>query len=370
MNPLPELSPFSAALVSPKQPALPTHRDWYPYYAGFTERFAASALERHLQGVPSVVDPWSGSGTTSLACARLGIPSTGSDLNPALTVIARARLAPRSCSSLTAERADRIVTLAQSAATTMERSDPLARWIRTPAVLRLRSLQNAIASCCGESPASDSHFTSLETMPQLSECSCFYYTVLFATVRDLLSQFTTTNPMWIKTPRTFRHRLAPSWKTIRETFLHRFSYFRSRLDDADVSPTTLSTGPSSPLPFPDGYFGGALTSPPYATRIDYVVGMLPELSVLKCKLAEIRSLRAAMVGTPAISQSAVSRDHVTVYSDYGRQLTAAIFQHRSKGSRSYYGPWLRNYFLGLQLGVTRTRASGDSRRTDLYRCAG
>ena len=94
-----------------------------------------------------------------------------------------------------------------------------------------------------------------------------------------------------------------------------------------------------------------MTSPPYATRIDYVVGMLPELAVLKCNVAEIRSLRAAMVGTPAISQSTLPRAHAKLGSDYGRQLTAQIFQHASKGSRSYYGPWLRNYFLGLQLGL-------------------
>ena len=178
------------------------HRDWYPYYTGFTERFAASALERHLLGVPSVVDPWSGSGTTNLVCARLGIPSVGIDLNPALTIIARARLAPKSCSSLTAETADRIVALAQCVPTTVAPSDPLAKWLRIPAVSRLRSLQNAIGSCYAGSPSPNSHFSSLSTLPHLSACSCFYYTVLFATVRDLLSQFSSTNPMWIKAPPT------------------------------------------------------------------------------------------------------------------------------------------------------------------------
>ena len=49
-----------------------------------------------LQGSESVVDPWSGAGTTTVACLRSGIESWGVDINPVATVIARARLNPRS----------------------------------------------------------------------------------------------------------------------------------------------------------------------------------------------------------------------------------------------------------------------------------
>ena len=78
--------------ISPKQPPDQRRRDWYPYYAGFTQRFVEALISEHLQDATFVVDPWSGSGTTTVACLKRGVASKGIDINPALTVIARARL--------------------------------------------------------------------------------------------------------------------------------------------------------------------------------------------------------------------------------------------------------------------------------------
>ena len=80
--------------ISAKQPPSRMRRDWYPYYAGFTEKFVANVLSEHLHSCQKVLDPWSGSGTTTAVCIKNGFASRGLDINPALTVIARGRLAP------------------------------------------------------------------------------------------------------------------------------------------------------------------------------------------------------------------------------------------------------------------------------------
>ena len=74
----------TVATVSPKQPSARRMRDWYPYYAGFTERFVNAVIDDYLQGSISVVDPWSGAGTTTVACLKRGIESSGVDIKPSL----------------------------------------------------------------------------------------------------------------------------------------------------------------------------------------------------------------------------------------------------------------------------------------------
>ena len=83
--------------TSPKQPSTRRRRDWYPYYAGYTQSFVDAVIGECLEEPTFVIDPWSGSGTTTVTCLKRGVASKGVDINPALTVIARARLTPMGC---------------------------------------------------------------------------------------------------------------------------------------------------------------------------------------------------------------------------------------------------------------------------------
>src|SRR5690349_13474364 len=68
---------------------------YFPYYAGYPERFAQQLLESAgLRHGSSVFDPWNGSGTTTYVASRLGLAAQGVDVNPAMVVVARARLLP------------------------------------------------------------------------------------------------------------------------------------------------------------------------------------------------------------------------------------------------------------------------------------
>ena len=141
----------TVAKISPKQPSARRLRDWYPYYASFTEQFVNAVIEDYLQGSESVVDPWSGAGTTTVACLRRGIESSGVDINPAATVIARARLNPRSASQSLLDTARSLVEEAQAARPCDDTSDLLGLWMVGDGVGEIRALVRAIRENPGRS---------------------------------------------------------------------------------------------------------------------------------------------------------------------------------------------------------------------------
>ena len=342
-------------MVSPKQPTSLSDRDWYPYYAGFTEDFAESVLRRHLTDARLVLDPWSGSGTTTAVCARLGVNSIGIDINPALTVIARARLTPRSGSSSRARTGRELLQLARHLAVEVDTGDPLRRWMRTDAVARVRAIQSAIHQLISRDLTPRQLPNVASQVDRLPKLVCFFYSALFATVRDLLSRFRASNPMWLKSPSTYRHKIATSWKRLAHTYADRIQYLEERLSLDHASCCSiharLETGSATSLSFSSASFDGILTSPPYATRIDYVVGFLPELAVLGTDHDCLRTLRMRSTGTPVVGKSRSPGGTESVASEHGAEVLKQIRDHPSKGSRPYYMPWMLGYLNGLQAGL-------------------
>ena len=65
---------------------------WYRYYAGYSAGFVEQALKESAATAKLVLDPWNGTGTTTVVAASKNIPAIGFDVNPALVVVSRARL--------------------------------------------------------------------------------------------------------------------------------------------------------------------------------------------------------------------------------------------------------------------------------------
>lgn len=59
---------------------------WYPYVEGFSANYIENILRKYSP--KSVFDPFGGSGTTNLACARLGISSYFCEVNPFMVAVA------------------------------------------------------------------------------------------------------------------------------------------------------------------------------------------------------------------------------------------------------------------------------------------
>ena len=351
------------APISPKQPPLSGDRDWYPYYAGFTEAFVEFVTDTELNGAQSVLDPWNGTGTTTAVCAKRGIWSVGIDINPALTVIARARLLGANEHQVLQQLTPKILAVAKQLACSPIKGDLLETWMRPDAASRIRRIQKAIHSLTIKSgpPSSPERIVSL--VDQMSAVACFYYCVLFAVVRDRLRRYLSTNPMWLKSPVTPAHRLRPSWFTSSEAFIEHASTLSGRLASNPGGlgeKAKVMTGDATELSLGSDQFDAAVTSPPYATRIDYVRGTLPELAVLGADKTFLLRLRRTVTGTPVV-KNVHEQDAAALESETARAVLDSIFRHSSKGSQSYYLPWLKNYFGGLQAGMSelaRTVTSG------------
>ncbi len=348
------------ATLTTKQPQPEHLKDWYPYYAGFPSGFVEGALTRHYPLATSVLDPWNGAGTTTAVASFRGISSVGIDINPAVTIIAKARQTPRTIADSLRPIALEVCQAGLRTTPPGRSGDPLAKWMRRPALNEVRKLQHGLHVVLTDSPElqlelahhPDRSSALLGTLP------AFYYAALFATVRDLLSVFRASNPTWLRDPATHRHRITPTAERIHEAFLDRVSYLANRLtlaDEASSGKAELRTATILDLDEPDAY-DGCLTSPPYATRVDYVRSSLAELSVLGLGEEQIADLRRRTTGTPTVrGRDADSGGELL--SDTGEHLVRAIARHPSHGSSNYYAPWMRNYLADLERSLDRISSS-------------
>ena len=231
---------IDSQLVSPKQSVSRKQRDWYPYYAAFPEAFVENVLTQHLHSATSILDPWSGSGTTTAVCIKHGLDSEGVDINPSLTVIARARLLPAS------KRQELIATGETIALQTLNSKlppllpDPLNSWLEEESTFYVRALQHAIHETYQNPPCGRRCCDFVATVDSYSRELCFYYTALFSALRTLLSNFRSTNPTWIKVPNDSRQLVLATRTKIVDCFQHAVHHFADLLSTTAESSSTDS----------------------------------------------------------------------------------------------------------------------------------
>lgn len=305
----------------------------------------ADVFECYLQSATSVVDPWNGTGTTTAVATNRNIASLGIDINPALTVIARARLTPKSIADSLVPIAEEIVDTARKTVPTKRENEPLLDWLAPAATVEIRKLQRAIhqVTSADDTLEVDLYKGEETASSRLPMITSFFYSVLFAATRDLLHPFRVSNPTWMVVPNTWRKRLRPRQETIRARFIKRTEFLCSRLLITKPNSNEVAcvrTGHSLDV-LPDWqFFDACLASPPYATRIDYVKSTMPELAILGLNEKAIRILRQRTTGTPVVRGVKVVDGPMF---DEAQDLIEKVANHESHGSLSYYAPWLRNY---------------------------
>jgi SAM-dependent methyltransferase len=364
--------------MKPRSPKLPgdhaKHKSaWYRYYAGYSADFVRDIVAGlKLRSDQLVADPWNGSGTTTAVADERGIPSWGGDINPAMIVIAKARLLGGRARPSELPICEGIIDLAARLTEGAELdTDPLSTWFKPEARRSIRALERSVASLLhcktpGKTPVA---------VADLSPLASFFYVALFRTVRELLTRFRCSNPTWIRRPSDERTKLAPSRPTVSNLFRSHVRQMAgtdgSLRSEAGVSGprveeyhgpapitetlaataaerkcvATLAVAHSTALPIASRSVSAIVSSPPYCTRIDYAVATSPELAVLGLTYDQLRALREAMIGS-----STVRRDAPDVHSLWGttcRTFLTRVSRHPSKASSTYY---LRNhlqYFDGL-----------------------
>lgn len=332
---------------SPKlgTPEAGAHSAWYPYYAGYSAAFVEDVLTSIKTSGP-VLDPWNGSGTTTMVARTLGVTAVGFDINPALVLVAKGRLLDRDVlPSLAALTVD-IVKKSRRYRRLTEHSDGLLMWFTPETAATLRGLSDAIRTLLvsADSRSASAH----ETVDSFSSLAAFYYVTLFRTLRSFLSRFRTSNPTWMKTPRTRAERLCLPRAVIETTFTNTqeslSAYLAQHAPSGDATVMShLGMASSTALPVPSGTIGGVVSSPPYCTRIDYAVATLPELAVLRYHdPARLRALRDNMIGSPTMSTSPRSVD--VGWGQACLHFLRAVRRHVSKASSTYYYKYFVQYF--------------------------
>ncbi|WP_133806012.1 hypothetical protein [Kribbella caucasensis] len=317
-------------------------RAWYRYYAGYSPAFVSDALD--VLGLPegyALLDPWMGAGTTLEVGAGRGLRVTGTDLNPAMIVISKGRMVGRnSSSSLEPLARELLIDLKPASRRTF---DPLSQWFTNGTAGRLRSLCNRIDEVL-VTPG----LSAMQRVDSMSSIAAFYYVAMFMLVKDCTRTFQSKNPTWTKRRELGAGQISLTAKEISRLFLNiveslvRLIEARS-LESAPEHSVDSLRADTRTLPLEDNSHDAVITSPPYCTRLDYIVGHLLELSCLNISAESIRSLRDAMIGTPTMGMKIESQ---TLGENVDRFLHA-VASHPSYASVGYYEPNFRRYFEGM-----------------------
>lgn len=322
----------------------PVGPKWYRYYAGFDPGFVSDVCDAFdVEEGASVLDPWMGSGTTLGVAATRGVGVAGIDLNPAMVVVAKGRLlATDTLTSL--EPLGVEILSGAHAAEFSQANDPLRHWLSADSAMWVRGLAQQIRRV----------LTTTSSWPcdvnELSSLASFYFVALFEAVTQAVRSYGSRNPTWIKRANSYDGAVEMSRDQLAQSFAGSVRRLAVYLRSArNISPEThdaasLGTGDSRAMPFKDDSFDAIVTSPPYLTRLDYVIGHAPELAILGYDGDDIRLLRDAMIGTPT------RKDEVQGDVNLGasvEMLLDRVRLHDSYAAKSYYEPNFRQYFLGM-----------------------
>jgi DNA modification methylase len=320
---------------------------FFPYYAGFPESFADAILSSaRLSGKSLVLDPWNGSGTTTYIASSLGIPSIGFDLNPAMIVVAKARILPPSEADSIEPLGREILKSAARDNRPLEGADPFAFWFSKDTARVLRSIERSIRRHLLGRLTLAPHAINLDNVSGLAAT---IYVALFSVCRQLTERYRSTNPTWLRRPQMGESKIRSQQLSIEHKFtsvLRRMAEALSLRNGNSLTDQTSSeirlanTSASIPL---EQSVDMILTSPPYCTRIDYTAATRVELAVMHPMLSEAYDgLARQMTGT-----TKVPNHDIEASIKWGPTCTAflrLIRAHPSKASKGYYYKTHLDYF--------------------------
>jgi DNA modification methylase len=309
---------------------------WYPYYAGFAADFARRVLRAaRLPSGAIVLDPWNGAGTTTAQCTGAGLRSIGADINPVASLVASAKLARRADAEHVVGLASRLAREARQANLHDYRA---SRWASLSTVAFCSAVRDRVLQELGTDGRSRTINPLTEVAPPLA---AFLLVALLRAAKATAKLVPTTNPTWIRpggVTRLSRHHLETA-------FIRTISEMAQELRSCDGPEASISIADARALPIDQATIDLVLTSPPYCTRIDYVVNTSFELSLLgvdpTCN--EFGDLRRATMGTPLTRKRKLD-DPPREWSEAVCQLLKRIREHSSQDSSSYYYKTYFQYF--------------------------
>lgn len=343
-------------IVSPKRNsrAQTGWEGFFPYYAGYPEAFAKAVLQSAgLRPEAIVCDPWNGSGTTTYTASTLGLTSLGYDINPAMIVVARARLLRRSEADSLEPLAKEILRVSQLQRHELSEAEPLLQWFTPSTAATIRSIERSIAiHLVGEMTLAPEGIK----LDRISGLAATMYVALFTICRSLAKPFRSSNPTWVRVPKAeekrsylspaqLSERVISSVRGMAKTLSAQADLLLPESASAEIRLADTTTNLSS-----DRRVDFVLTSPPYCTRIDYTAATRVELAILDPLVStSIQDLSRLMMGSirvPITTPQAVPR--------WGRRCASfldALQNHASKASSGYYYKTHLDYFDKLDRSI-------------------
>lgn len=343
---------MNKSIRSPKRSNSNRSIQWYNYYAGYSSGFVEDTLRTlNLPPTATILDPWNGSGTTIRVAVDLGYRAIGFDLNPVMVIISHARGVSRYLLSGLPDLARRVVMQHSHLRVSVEEDDPLSTWMAPPAIRTLRQIESAVRRYTSPSLC-DSRWSKLLQTGKVSPATSFLYVALFRTVRTLLQRFQGSNPTWLKAPSSTNGKICPTKSEILGLFLRSTKQLVGELvTRSPQAPRrgtlTVEVASSDRLLVASNSVSAVITSPPYCTRIDYVMATRAELAVLGFRDGpQIRRLRESMLGTPTVNGTYPPIEKP----EWGRtcaDFLSQVRRHYSKASATYYLKGFLQYFHGV-----------------------
>lgn len=334
-------------LDAKRKPASQTGiESWYPYYAGYTEEFTRGVLRQLGEGETlTVLDPWNGSGTTTRIAHEMGHRPIGFDLNPVANLVASAKIVHPDDAAHVTGLAKR---LAEARPVQIADEDPLMPWMARSVISQYRAIEARILAELATSHDGVAVRPEHGNVPPLA---AFMLLALIRAARGTASMHRGTNPTWT-TPGEGRRSTI---RTLGRKWVERIVEMAADLEATKTGGTAvpwtgrISIGDARELPLGASGVDLVVTSPPYCTRIDYVVSSSFELAALGVgsDSPEFVELRRASMGTPLARKGAVPTLPERWPASL-RGLLGSIRTHRSKASGSYYFKTFHQYFADAE----------------------
>lgn len=317
---------------------------WHPYYAGYSEKFVDSAIDfLKLDARSVLLDPWGGSGTTSVVASRRGLRSINTEINPVMSTFASAK-------------SPSVLRVRDQIEAFFKHLQPSSRakgrlWVPCESLESVMSAETAemVRNLVSQIPI-DSTAASSPPDHRRPPLPSFLLAVFFVSLRQLGASRTLANPTWLKAShekvsagpiefvQLLQHTAAAMLGDLE-------SFYGNSVHAADYE--TIECDVKS-LPLTSASVDAVITSPPYLTRIDYAVSTMPEMMFFG-DLRRLDAVRHETMGAPVIKR--IDRVQRPVWGERCNSLLNAIASHDSKAAKSYYWKNIIQYFMDMEAGL-------------------
>nr|WP_312216839.1 DNA methyltransferase [Clostridioides sp.] len=313
--------------------------NWHSYYAGYSEAVVEDIIKYfNVNENDIVLDPWIGSGTTAIICQKKGIMVIGRDINPVMVKFSNAKVSKLIDYNLNKYAKD-ILDYSSSIKNEINISHMLnthmEEYIKKDDYIQIKFIQTSIDYVI-EKLDYDKYSKNILVS--------FYYSALFQIIRVVGTFKKGSNPTWIKKSEINHNtefNIQILFTEVVESMVEDLKISYQNIQNK-IMPN-IEVGDSKKLNLEDNSVNFVITSPPYLTRIDYIVSTKPELLFLGYdENREVDKLRKQTMGAPVV------REQMPIIDDKWGDTCIAFLEnvkvHNSKAAKSYYFKNFIQYF--------------------------